>query len=397
MRNIYYISNINDDCHPNNTRTEFTTVLQPSTLEYLPLGDLECAVKSVTINTTRDHTQPHKYQCLGLKSNLIKSESISSGKWDRLFCSIHLEKKQTHLHKEFTNPTFFPTTRQLLSRASFEFIDLDTNTPPSFTKGGDSTLIQVIVKQQAKRMKHPFQIHLDSSCKISKEYFPTNTYMDFTVQLPKRLEFRKNWSVTLKSISLGNSIHNVIDCWVKITRGEQIIEKKIADGYYSSSKKLVDELNKKLDGLLSFSMGVDQFEGYLFINSHLPNVNIKFSDNLGKLLKVPKLSKTSNSVRTTGVINLNELVPNHFLVCCNFVENSIYGEKQLPILKFLPMKRAEGAVLNYDFLYSDYVQMNKNDFDCIRIQILDSSGLPLKSNSNAPTRLQLVFVNTNSA
>ena len=106
-------------------------------------------------------------------------------------------------YTEFKNPTFFPTTRQLLSRASFEFIDLDTNTLPSFNQQGKSTVIQIVVKRQAKRMKHPFQIHLDSSCKISKEFFPTNNNMEFTVQLPKRLVFKKNWSVTLKSISFA--------------------------------------------------------------------------------------------------------------------------------------------------------------------------------------------------
>ena len=397
MRNIYYISNIKDNYHPNNTRSKFTTVLQPSTLEYLPHGELECAVKSITLDTTRDYTESHKYQCLGLKSNLIKTDSISSGRWDKLLCWIHLEKKQKHLYKEFNNPTFFPTTKQLLSRASFEFIDLETNNSPSFTKEGDSTFIQVIVKQQAQRMKHPFQIHLDSSCKISKEYYPTNTSVDFTVQLPKRLEFRKNWSVTLKTISFGNSIHNVMDCWVKVTRGEQTVERKITDGYYSSVKKLVDELNKKLEGLLSFSIAANQLEGYLFVNTLLPVDNIRLSDNLAKLLKLPKTNKTLNHVRTSGVIDLSELVPKHFLVCCDFVENSIYGDNQIPILKFLPIYKEDGTVLNYDLMYSDYLQMKMKTFDSIRIKILDGSGLPLKSSSNIPTRLQLVFVNTNSA
>ena len=393
MRNIYYISNTSDECNPNNTGAKFTTFLQPSTLDYLPDGDLECAVKSITLDTTRES---QKYQCLGLKSNLIKTESISSGNWDKLLCWIHLEKKQTHLYTEFTNPTFFPTTRQLLSRALFEFVDLDTNSLPSFTHQGRSTVIHIVVKQQAERMKHPFQIHLDSSCKISKEYFPTNTNMEFTVQLPKRLVFKKNWSVALKSISFGNSINNVTDCWVKITRGGQIIEKKITDGYYSTTKILVDELNKSLAGLLTFSMGVDQFEGYLFANSHLQDVNIKFSDNLGKLLKLPKISKTFQNVRTTGVINLNELVPQHFLVCCDFVENSIYGDNQMPILKYQPISKSDGTILSYDFLYSDYLQMKMKTFDSIKIQILDSSGATLKCSSNIPTRLQLLFVNTNS-
>ena len=410
MRNIYYISNTHDECNPNNKRSKFTTFLQPSTLDYLPDGDLECAVKSITLDATRDFTQSHTYQCLGLQSNLIKTDSISSGKWDKLLCWTHLEKKQTHLYTEFKNPTFFPTTRELLSRASFEFIDLDTNKPPSFTQQGNSTLIQVVVKQQAKRMKHPFQIHLDSSCKISKEYFPTNTNMEFSIQLPKRLVFEKNWCVALKSISFGNSIHNVTNCWVKITRGEQIIEKKIEDGHYSTIKKFVDELNKKLDGMLAFSVAKDPYEGYLFINSLVQVDKIEFSDNLRKLLKLSATIKTAanskwntkqtvalKNFRTGGKITLSELLPTHFLVCCNFVENSIYGDKQMPVLKYQPITKADGTILNFDFLYSDYLQMKMKSFDSIKIQIVDSTGLPLKCSSNIPTRLQLLFVNTNTA
>ena len=260
MSNIYYISNTNDNYHPNNTKSKFKIDLHPSSLDYLPDGDLECAVKSIT--ATRDDNT--KYQCLGLKSNIIKD-------WEKLFCLVHLEKnRNSHFYTEFKNPTFFPTTRQLLSKASFEFIDLDSNTQPSFTQ--HSTVIQVVVKQQTKRMKHPFQIHLDSSCKISKEYFPSNTNMEFTVQLPKRLDFKKNWSVALKSISFSNNIFNVTDCWLKI-EGDKSGIRKIEDGYYPTIETLKKELDDKLKKIFNFFIDI-KTGNFLFLTLKIPKFTI---------------------------------------------------------------------------------------------------------------------------
>ena len=383
MSNIYYISNTNDNYHPNNTKSKFKIDLHPSSLDYLPDGDLECAVKSIT--ATRDDNT--KYQCLGLKSNIIKD-------WEKLLCLVHLEKnRNSHFYTEFENPTFFPTTRQLLSKASFEFIDLDSNTQPSFTQ--HSTVIQVVVKQQTKRMKHPFQIHLDSSCKISKEYFPSNTNMEFTVQLPKRLDFKKNWSVALKSISFSNNIFNVTDCWLKI-EGDKSGIIKIEDGYYPTIETLKKELDDKLETIFNFF--IDKKTGnFLFLTLKIPRAIVKLSDNFRKLLNLPT-DKIDNSIRKTGNININELLPQHFLVCCDFVENSIYGDKPIPVLKYQPIPKVDGStVLNFDFLYSDFLQMKKKTFDSIKIQILDDNRKPLQCKNDIPTRIQLLFVNTNSA
>ena len=386
MKNIYYVSDNHDEYHPENSSTKFTTSIHPSRLEYLPQGDLEFAVKSITTVGSRN-----KYQCLALKSTLASSESISSGKWDNILCLFHLEKDQ--IYTEFNNPTFYPTSKHLLSKATFELIDLETK-QQQHQEEERPTVIHIIVKQQPRRMKHPFQIHLDSSCPISKLYFPQNNNMEFTIRLPKRLEFKKNWSVALKSINFPNHFYNVKDCFVVIRRGDYVIEQRIADGYYSSTEHFVDELNKTLDGISAFTMGVDQYEGYVFLNLLIQNTRVSFNRNLGNLLKLPAKMNTT-SVRSTGVINLNENVPKHVIVSCNIVENSIVGDKQLPVIKVLTL--SEEKVLNFDFTYNDYLQMNLKDFESINIKLMDINGLPLQFDNSIPTRLQMVFINTNSA
>ena len=64
-------------------------------------------------------------------------------------------------------------------------------------------------------MKKTFNIFLDSSCPISKRLYSNNTATEFTIELPERMSFRRNWSVTLKSLFIPNKINYVDGCYLK--------------------------------------------------------------------------------------------------------------------------------------------------------------------------------------
>ena len=61
-------------------------------------------------------------------------------------------------------------------------------------------------------MKRPFTIFLDSSCSISNKLHPQNKNTDFIIELPERMNFRRDWTVTLKTLFLSNKIQNMDDC-----------------------------------------------------------------------------------------------------------------------------------------------------------------------------------------
>ena len=90
-------------------------------------------------------------------------------------------------------------------------------------------------------MKRPFTIFLDSSCPISKQLYPENTNTDFIIELPERLNFRQNWTVTLKTLFLSNKIQNIEDCHVQYTKftptGHLVGQKTftLKNGNYGSS------------------------------------------------------------------------------------------------------------------------------------------------------------------
>ena len=64
-------------------------------------------------------------------------------------------------------------------------------------------------------MKKPFNIFLDSSCPKSKKLYPKNNNMEFTIDLPERMDFRRNWHVALKSLFIPNKFVTFDDCYVK--------------------------------------------------------------------------------------------------------------------------------------------------------------------------------------
>ena len=117
-------------------------------------------------------------------------------------------------HVEFRNPSFFNTRKELLSRAQFQIIDLNTNLPLNFSERSP-TYIQAIIQTSVLKMKKSFNIFLDSSCPKSKALYPKNNSMEFTIELPERLSFNRNWQVTLKSLFIPNMILHLNDCYVK--------------------------------------------------------------------------------------------------------------------------------------------------------------------------------------
>ena len=52
---------------------------------------------------------------------------------------------------------------------------------------GIPTYIQVVIRKSG--MDKHFNIFLDSTCKKSKNLYPTNTSTDFTIELPQQLKF----------------------------------------------------------------------------------------------------------------------------------------------------------------------------------------------------------------
>ena len=181
-----------------------------------------------------------------IRSN-ISEWTIHNAKYDKLVGVFQDRQKKDVLSVEFQNPIFFKTRKESLSNAKFDIEALIPNGSPKFAIGSP-TYIQLIVREAPIEMKRPFNIFLDSSCSTSKELYPQNTNTDFTIELPERLKFRLNWTVSLKTLFLSNKIHNIEDCfityenikedWTVVTRKKFILK----NGHYNT----LDQILKKI-------------------------------------------------------------------------------------------------------------------------------------------------------
>ena len=270
-------------------------------------------------------------------------------------------------------------------------------------------------------MKPPFQMLLDSSCSQSKKNFPFNSNSDFTIQLPQRLNFQKDWIVCLKSIHLSNEINNIHDCWGQV--GDHFF--KLEDGYVTSWSTVLNKLNDECANKVGLSLNrgmtivirdlaqhwdslINRYRYEEGPPEDVPPLVLKLSNNLCHLLgfaihedgfkefifdKPQEFTLHQSSFN----VNLFSLQPRQFVVCVDFVEHSVMGGQQVQMLKYfvVPEMEQNNKRLDVDFNMNDYKKLSNKDFDRIHIRILSAAdGQLLKSNPHSPTLLQLLFVNT---
>ena len=407
MKSIYYASNMQSHLFPDNTRSKFNCFINPQDLNYISKNDyIEVAVKSITIDNDIDEN------CFyGLKSSL-SGETISSFGYDTiisLFSSVKT-KKGINIYR-FSNPVFFQTSHHKLCNVTFEIIDLRTREQPFF-KYGSPTFIEVIVRRSTLRMKPPFNILIDSSCAESKIRFPSNTNTDFTIQLPKRLEFSRDWILCLKSIHFENKFKAFqtfkISMFGKrkvdgISFGINVIVEK------KTEPETVNGLIRRLQSIFNGYLKVSLFRGRIRLtpdkafesnSDYTEQLGIKLSKDLVNVLGLDH--KYTNFIMGKGSIighrkvDMTANYPNHFIVCCDICDETVLSGSPIQILKYFPREKHDESKFDIEFTNNDFVKLNMKSFDRIRFRIADLSGRTINSLSHLPTRLQILFVNTNS-
>ena len=350
----------------------------------------------------------------GIKSN-ISDPIVRNAGYDNIISLFVGNKSNDVVHVDFKNPTFFSTRKELLSRASFQIIEVDTDTAPHFAVGSP-TYIQVVVRKRI--MKKKFNIFLDSSCEKSKTIYPENTATSFTIELPERLCFNKHWQVTMKSLFLPNNIHNVPNCWMMYYQSTECKDTKykgrhkvlhsvkleLKEGNYPTIDSVLNDLSKQmLDAQLPIS--IQEHEGKVkircktFLQSET-FLEIEMSQDLASILgfiKPPerfwgiKLNEYQEKIAAYEA-DVFVTYPKNLIVGCDVVDNTIFGGEHVKLLKMVTnIEHSSSNILSFEFLQNEYVDLNVKEFKSIQIAIMDATGNSVKTDSSTPTRLQLMF------
>ena len=212
MKSIWYCSSLQQDKFSNNTRSNFTNNFDVDDLNGIADGEIEVAIKNIyfdeeNIEENSKHSlirnRPRVYgdKVLSIRSNICFS-SIVNSQYEKELCQFKVDRDH---HFEFVNPTYYTTSKELLANATFSIIDVKSRDTPDW-KIGSPTYIQAIVRS---KMADSFSIYLESNDKDSVNS-KTNTNMNFTIDLPQRLQL-DGWDVCLKSIILPCRIWNIYD------------------------------------------------------------------------------------------------------------------------------------------------------------------------------------------
>ena len=414
MKNIFYCSNTQSDMFSHNTRSKFNSYIDINDLDYLPDQDIEAAIKSITFDNRRSDNLL-KDHVLAIRSNIC-GHTIRNGEYDTLISLINSTRlTKDVVHVEFKNPTFFETRKELLSRSYFEIIDVNTDTVPNFASGSP-TYIQVVIRKSALRMKKPFNIFLDSSCTKSKALYSKNSSMDFTIDLPERMDFRRNWHVALKSLFIPNKLYNIYNCYFKFyyynwkyQSQHSATSFNIMPGYYANLQDLIDTFNRALK-IYEIKLHCKIVDGKVVINYYdewtewIYSRKLILSPSFAHILGFDKgeisdkdFELQFNKIqeqRAPSESNLCLLTPRNLIVCCDVVDDTIFGGQHVRLLRLVtnPMNK-ESDILTFDFLQNEYVELSVKEFKSIKIRIVDVTGETINCGSTIPTRLQLMFVN----
>ena len=364
------------------------------------------------INPLQIHPKSFNSHIFGLRSN-ISDPSIRNNSYDNIISLFIGNETNDVEHVGFKNPPFFNTRKELLSRAKFQIIDVDTNLPPNFSTGSP-TYIQAVIRKSVARMKKPFNIFLDSSCSKSKALYPKNNSMEFTIELPERLSFNRNWQVTLKSLFISNKILYLNDCYVRYFyynwskhEGFNLKELIMSSKPHSTIESFLKQFNIVLDiykikirgeivdekvVLTYYEDWVEwQYSNTLFLSPHVAHIlGFQKYDGSDKEYKV-KFNKTAKQSAFYEP-DLFFMYPKNLIIGCDVVDDTIFGGEQIKLLRLVTNNvRSDGDILSFDFLQNEYVNLNVKEFKSIKIAILDPSGSPVKTGTSFPTRLQLMF------
>ena len=362
------------------------------------------------ISPLKVHPKLFRSTLYGIRSN-ISETTISSAHYDTIVGLFQDYGKHDVLNIEFQNPPFFKTRKELLSHAQFSIFDLDSSKNNQTPSIGSPTYIHTIVQAAPKRMKRPFTIFLDSSCPISKQLYPENTNTDFIIELPERLNFRQNWTVTLKTLFLSNKIQNIEDCHVQYKKinpiGYIVREKTFAlkNGNYGTLASFIYEIAEEFKRTsMPFSISeVENGRVKIKMKGRLKNgykLELRLSKYLASILgftSSPKQYQTLRFDQNPEYIaphnpNLFLVYPKNLIVGCNIVDDTIFGGQNVKLLRLITNSdNLESDILTFQFQQDEKVMLGIREFKSIHISIMDVTGSPVKSESNFPSRLQLMF------
>ena len=418
--NICFISNAYKHLFPSNTSTKFRSSIDLSRLDYLSTHteNLEFCIKSISFFLDTPITSATHF---GVRTSLCLMPIVCGSYYDNVVCMFTIERilNPTQIIITLNNPIFHSTTKNLISQAQFEILNLETNTIVS-SSSIKETIIEVSVRSSSfDRMKQPFPMLLHSDDIKSLVTYPNNTNMKFTINLPARKELGgENWSVVLKGLTMTSSLANVQDESFFVTVRENVpIE---VGGGIGEMRGVVKTF------VLPPGFYSNKREMFRLINEWLRNENIKITLYLNKNNRVGlRLTDTLSNIYTSlqfspllslafgfdvnfiytpfvtkyetapSVGNLNIGIPSNIILKCDLIANITVGIRKVKMLRHISnfTSQLNNSIINFQFKDLDPCMLEIRSFSKIQFEFCSIDEKPLLARNDHPSFIHILFVN----
>jgi hypothetical protein len=225
----------------------------------------------------------------------------------------------------------------------------------------------------------------------SSTLYPDNESANFVTKLHNRLDLNDNWEVGATEIFLPETICNITNGLSKlwIYYGGKLRNRIIlGDMYVPTPKLLVEELNRHVKGLYTFTIDTQKII-VCTPSEEIDGIAIRFTPVLSQQLGFQHHDNyLTGTIRAYTSANLVNGLSRQLCVCSNIVQPQVFGDSTLNILRCIHVDIKAymyGAVMAYKFPNVMYVPLAITDIEHISILIRNISGTPSSFTSGTST------------
>lgn len=237
-----------------------------------------------------------------------------------------------------------------------------------------------------------FNVTFDSNS--SKHVYPSNSFSNFRLRLPRTLHLDESWRVGLADVTYTNARYTFDRpqaLRVESTDKKLKADVKIAPAVYHTIQELLDVIN----GAIEMAIETDKAPKFVLQDKRVVVEKGSYT-GLGQSVDVVigKMSATLRAILGTerwGIPQLNARVPIIF-VYCSIVQQRVVGDVEAKLLRTLNTggQSEFSATRSHVFKRIYFCPLDVYDINEIEIQLLDDTGRP-PIFKNGTFRLTLQF------
>ena len=222
----------------------------------------------------------------------------------------------------------------------------------------------------------------------SMNYYKANTLANFTTRLPNTIDLTGDWEVGLVEIQYPHNWYNVpaeescrtfrVRCQSADNENgpQAAYDFMIPAGYYHRVQTMLNQIEEKANHVLkstnsTINLNYDKISRKVSMERSLCRLTLP--PHIRKMLGMTMVSSfANNQSKADSVVDMDPV--DSLYVYCDVVEPRVVGDKQVPLLRIVPVEGDHGQLMTRIYENVHYVRLQQKSFQTIEIDIRDRTG-----------------------